>query len=70
MAKKFSPLIFFKEVLTEAKKIVWPTKKEAIASMISVCVMVFFCSILLFFVDKIIESGIWFIVSLFEKLLD
>lgn len=69
MTKKFNPLVFFKEVIAEGKKIVWPTRKEAVASTISVCVMVFFCAILLFFVDKIVESGIWFIINLFEKLL-
>lgn len=69
MTTKFNPVVFLKEVVVEAKKIVWPTKKEAIASTISVCIMVFFCSVLLFSIDKIVESGIWFIVSLFEKML-
>ncbi|GEM_PF-1620599 len=69
MAAKFNPVDFLKEVVVEAKKIVWPTRKEAIASTISVCIMVFFCSIVLLFIDKIVESGIWFIVSLFEKML-
>lgn len=69
MVAKFNFLKFFKEVIIEAKKIVWPTRREAIASTISVCIMVFFCSIILFCIDKIVESAVWFIIDLFEKML-
>lgn len=69
MPGNFNPFVFLKEVRMEGKKIVWPTRREAVASMISVCVMVFIFSVLFFLTDKVVETCIWSIINLFNNIL-
>jgi preprotein translocase subunit SecE len=54
---------FFKEAVKEAKRVVWPDRKETIQITIYVFVFVIVMSLLLFGTDKLLE---W---VLFDKLL-
>ena len=51
---KTSPVEFFKQVKSEAKKVTWPTRQETIVSTIFVFIMVTIASIFLYFADQII----------------
>jgi preprotein translocase subunit SecE len=51
---KTSPVEFFKQVKSEAKKVTWPTRQETIVSTIFVFIMVAIASIFLYFADQII----------------
>ena len=45
---------FMREVRAEAKKVVWPERKEAIQSTLMVLVMVIFVALFLWAVDSIL----------------
>lgn len=51
---KTSPVEFFKQVKSEAKKVTWPTRQETIVSTIFVFIMVAIASVFLYFADQII----------------
>jgi preprotein translocase subunit SecE len=51
---KTSPIEFFKQVRSEAKKITWPTRKETTIGVIGVFIMVLIASLFLYFADQII----------------
>ncbi len=51
---KTSPVEFFKQVKSEAKKVTWPTRQETIVSTIFVFIMVTIASVFLYFADQII----------------
>ena len=48
----------FREVMTEAKKITWPTLKEAVAGTVGVVVVVTIITIVLSIVDAILGQSI------------
>ncbi len=62
--KKQSPIGFFREVKSEAKKVTWPSRQETTVSMIAVFIMVFISSIFLYFADQIIAFLIRLIMGL------
>lgn len=66
MKMNIKPGLFIKQVKSEAKKIVWPSRREATISMISVCMMVFVSSIVLFLMDRLIEFSVWRFIGLLE----
>jgi len=45
---------FMREVRAEAKKVVWPERKEAIQSTLMVLVMVIFVALFLWVVDSVL----------------
>ncbi|MCB9982642.1 MAG: preprotein translocase subunit SecE [Rhodospirillales bacterium] len=49
-----SPVEFFKQVRSEAKKVAWPSRHETTVSTIAVFIMVFIASVFLYFSDQII----------------
>ncbi|HOO82211.1 MAG: preprotein translocase subunit SecE [Rhodospirillales bacterium] len=49
-----SPVEFFKQVRSEAKKVTWPSRHETTVSTIAVFIMVFIASVFLYFSDQII----------------
>ncbi len=60
---KTGPIEFVKQVRSEAKKITWPSRHETTVSMIAVFVMVFICSLFLYFADQIIAYAIRLIMG-------
>ena len=58
---KTSPLEFFRQVKTEASKVVWPTRKETLQTTFFVFVFASLMSLFLWLVDKGLE---WVLYSL------
>lgn len=58
-----SPVEFFKQVRSEAKKVTWPTRHETTVSTIAVFIMVFIASVFLYFSDQLIAWIVQFIMS-------
>ncbi len=52
---KTSPVEFVQEVRDEAKKVVWPTRKELVVSTIMVLIMVALASVFFLGVDAILK---------------
>jgi preprotein translocase subunit SecE len=52
---KTSPVEFFQEVRDEAKKVVWPTRKELGVSTVMVLIMVAAASVFFLGVDAILK---------------
>ena len=65
MASKTNLVSFFKQVRSEGSKVTWPTRKETFVSTVFVLVMVFIMTLFLFFVDRLVEFGIWNVLKLF-----
>ena len=60
---KTSPIQFFKQVRSEAKKITWPSRQETTVSVIGVFVMVFIAAIFLYFADQVLAWGVRLIMG-------
>lgn len=61
---KTSPIAFFKQVKSEAKKITWPSRHETTVSTIAVFVMVFIASLFLYLADQIMAWVVQLIMGL------
>lgn len=59
-----NPVVYFRQVKSEMKKVSWPTRKETTVSAIAVFVMVLISSIFLFFADQIIAFIVRLILSI------
>jgi len=55
---KTSPVEFVQEVREEAKKIVWPSRKEIMISTVMVMIMVTAAAVFFLLVDFILKQGI------------
>lgn len=53
-----NPVQFVNEVRAEARKVVWPTRKEAGVTTAMVFVMATIIAIFFFFVDRLIALGV------------
>lgn len=60
----FNPVVYFRQVKSEVKKVTWPTRKETTVSAIAVFVMVLISSVFLFFADQIIAFVVRMILSI------
>lgn len=60
---KTSPIEFFKQVRSEARKVTWPTRQETTVSVIAVFIMVFLASVFLYFADQLIAMIVRGIMS-------
>ncbi len=49
---KVSPILFFRQVKQEVKKVTWPTKKEVTQTSFMVLVLVAIAATFFFFVDQ------------------
>ena len=61
---KFSPVEFYKQVKSEAKKVTWPTRQETTASTIAVFIMVVIASIFLFVADQALSYVVGLVLGL------
>ncbi len=52
---KTTPVEFIQEVRDEAKKVVWPTRKELVVSTVMVLIMVALASVFFLGVDAILK---------------
>lgn len=58
------PLMFFRQVQAEARKIVWPSQKETLMSAVAVFIMVFIAALYLFLTDQVLSFILRFILNL------
>ena len=61
---KTSPVEFFRQVKSEAKKVTWPTRQETTVSTIFVFIMVAIASVFLYFADQIIAFFVQMIMNI------
>lgn len=64
---KTSPIEFFRQVQSETKKVVWPTRRETIMTGVMVMIMTLILAIFFFVVDKVFDAGVTFLLSLATK---
>lgn len=58
-----NPVVYFRQVKAEMKKVTWPTRKETTVSAVAVFVMVLISSVFLFFADQVIALLVHLILS-------
>jgi preprotein translocase subunit SecE len=61
---KTSPGQFFREVRSEASKVVWPSRRETVTTAIMVMIMTFMLAIFFFGVDAFFNATVQFLLSL------
>ncbi|MEM1275230.1 MAG: preprotein translocase subunit SecE [Pseudomonadota bacterium] len=59
-----NPAEFIAQVRSEAEKVVWPTRREAGLTTLMVFIMAVLVAIFFFFVDRILQLGVEFLLSL------
>lgn len=58
-----NPVVYFRQVKAEMKKVTWPTRKETTVSAIAVFIMVLISSVFLFLADQAIAFLVRLILS-------
>ena len=61
---KISPVTFWRQSVTEWKKVTWPSRKETTITTTMVFVMVAFASVFFLLVDLVLSQGIGFVLNL------
>jgi len=64
MMAKTSPAQFIREVRQELAKVTWPTRKETVATTLSVLAMSALAALFFFVVDQAIALGVQLILGL------
>jgi preprotein translocase subunit SecE len=64
MMAKTSPAQFIREVRQELAKVTWPTRKETVATTLSVLAMSALAALFFFVVDQVIAFGVQVILGL------
>ena len=59
-----TPLHFFQQVRQELAKVTWPTRKETVATTLSVLAMSAIAALFFFVVDQVIAFGVRLILGL------
>jgi preprotein translocase subunit SecE len=60
---KASPGEFFRQVRSEASKVVWPTRKETVTTAIMVLIMTALLAVFFFGVDALFSAIVKFLVG-------
>lgn len=55
---------FYSEVMQEAKKIVWPERKDVLVTFLVVVLVIILCSLFFLFFDYIIHHIILFLLNI------
>ena len=61
---KTSPGQYFREVRSEASKVVWPSRKETVTTAIMVMIMTALLAIFFFGIDSLFNTIVQFLLSL------
>ena len=64
MMAKISPAQFIREVRQELAKVTWPTRKELVATTLSVLAMSALAALFFFVVDQVIAYGVQLVLGL------
>jgi preprotein translocase subunit SecE len=59
-----SPLEFYRQVLAEASKVTWPTRKETTITATAVFAMVFVSMLFFLLVDFILRTGVSWLLGI------
>ena len=63
MASRTNPLVFLQQVSSEAKKIVWPTRRETAISTVMVFIFVVMASLFFLAADQLLSLGISYLLG-------
>jgi len=61
---KTSPMEFIRQVQSETRKVVWPTRRETIMTGVMVMIMTVILAVFFFAIDKVFDMGVEFLLSL------
>jgi preprotein translocase subunit SecE len=61
---KSNPVVFFQQVLAEARKVSWATRSQTTTTAITVVVFVFLASIFFLAADFVARFGVGFLLGL------
>ena len=61
---KTTPVEFYKQVLTETKKVVWPTRRETMTTGVMVMIMTLVLGVFFFTIDSIFAAIVKLLLSL------
>ncbi len=61
---KTTPMEFFRQVQTETKKVVWPTRRETIMTGVMVMIMTLMLGVFFFTIDSIFAGIVKLLLSL------
>jgi preprotein translocase subunit SecE len=61
---KVSPAQFIREVRQELERVTWPSRKELIATTLSVLAMSAVAAVFFFFVDQVLAFGVRIVLGL------
>ena len=61
---KTSPAEFFNQVRSEARKVVWPTRKETVTTAIMVLIMTLLLALFFLAVDGALAATVRFLIGL------
>ena len=64
---KVSPGEFMRQVRTEGRKVVWPTRRETVTTAIMVVAMTLILAMFFFGVDRAFGAVVKFLLSLLSK---
>ena len=60
---KTSPGQYFREVRSEASKVVWPTRKETVTTAIMVMILTSLLAVFFFGIDSLLNTIVQFLLS-------
>ena len=61
---KTSPMEFIRQVQSETRKVVWPTRRETVMTGVMVMIMTVILAVFFFAIDKVFDTGVEFLLSL------
>lgn len=61
---KTSPMEFIRQVQSETRKVVWPTRRETIMTGVMVMIMTVILAVFFFAIDKVFDMGVEYLLSL------
>ena len=64
---KTTPIEFIRQVQTETKKVVWPSRKETVMTAVMVMIMTTVLAIFFFGIDKMFDGIVKLLLSLATK---
>ena len=61
MAGRTNPFTFLQQVRAEVAKVVWPTRRETLVTIVITLILVFLTAVFFFLVDQVLSYGTGFL---------
>jgi preprotein translocase subunit SecE len=61
---KTSPIEFIRQVQSETRKVVWPSRRQTIMTAVMVMIMTVLLAVFFFVIDKMFDAAVAFLLSL------